>query len=201
MKRISIYVMAALLTLGQACNNNDESNKDSVEKANDANEQKDSTDMSTAKKDTMGTMAVNDDVADFAVKAANGGMMEVDLGKIAEQKGVSKSVKDFGTMMVKEHSKLNDELKSLAASKNITLPTTVGSDMQKTIDDLSKDSARQFDKNYIDKMVSDHQDDIDLFEKTAKNSNDSAFKNFAVKALPTLYKHLGAAKAIVKSRG
>ncbi|MEO8861367.1 MAG: DUF4142 domain-containing protein [Ginsengibacter sp.] len=201
MKRISIYVIAALLVVGQSCNNNDESKKDSVEKANDANAIKDTTDMSAAKKDTMGTMAVNDDVADFAVKAANGGMMEVDLGKLAEQKGVSKGVKDFGAMMVKEHSKLNDELKSLAAAKNITLPTTVGSDMQKQIDDLSKDTAREFDKNYIDKMVSDHNDDIDLFEKTAKNSKDSAFRNFAVKALPTLYKHLGAAKAIVKSRG
>ena len=200
MKRISIFLIAALLIVGQSCNN-DDSKKDSVEKANDANDIKDTTSMSSAKKDTMGTMAVNDDVADFAVKAANGGMMEVDLGKLAEQKGVSKGVKDFGTMMVKEHSKLNDELKSLAASKNITLPTTVGSDMQKQIDDLRKDSARQFDKNYIDKMVSDHKDDIDLFEKAAKNSKDSAFKNFAVKALPTLYKHLGAAKAIVKSRG
>ncbi len=201
MKRISVYVIAALLVVGQSCNNNDESKKDSVEKANDANAIKDTTDMSAAKKDTMGTMAVNDDVADFAVKAANGGMMEVDLGKLAEKKGVSKGVKDFGAMMVKEHSKLNDELKSLAAAKNITLPTTVGSDMQKQIDDLSKDTAREFDKNYIDKMVSDHKDDIDLFEKTAKNSKDSAFRSFAVKALPTLYKHLGAAKAIVKSRG
>ena len=200
MKRISIFLIAALLIVGQSCNN-DDSKKDSVEKANDANDIKDTTSMSSAKKDTMGTMAVNDDVADFAVKAANGGMMEVDLGKLAEQKGVSKGVKDFGTMMVKEHSKLNDELKSLAASKNITLPTTVGSDMQKQIDDLRKDSARQFDKNYIDKMVSAHKDNIDLFEKAAKNSKDSAFKNFAVKALPTLYKHLGAAKAIVKSRG
>ncbi len=77
MKRISVYVIAALLVVGQSCNNNDDSKKDSVEKANDANEQKDTTDMSTANKDTMGTMAVNDDVADFAVKAANGGMMEV----------------------------------------------------------------------------------------------------------------------------
>ncbi len=58
----------------------------------------------------------------------------------------------------------------------------------------------QFDKNYIDMMVSDHNDDIDLFEKAVKNSKDSAFKNFAAKTLPTLYKHLGAAKAIVKSR-
>ncbi len=201
MKRISVFLLAALLIAGQSCNSNDNSKKDSVEKANDANDIKDTTHMSSAKKDTMGTMTVNDDVADFAVKAANGGMMEVDLGKLAEQKGVSKGVRDFGTMMVKEHSKLNDELKSLAAAKNITLPSTVGSDMQKQIDDLSKDTARQFDKNYIDKMVSDHNDDIDLFEKTAKNSKDSAFKNFAVKALPTLYKHLGAAKAIVKSRG
>ena len=200
MKKISTLLLVACFFIAQSCNNND-SNKDSVEKANDANEQKDSSGvMDNDKKDTMATMPVNDDVADFAVKAANGGMMEVQMGKLAEEKAVSKAVKDFGAMMVKDHSKANDELKSLAASKNITLPATVGSDMQKDIDDLSKDTARQFDKNYIDKMISDHKDDIDLFEKAAKNSKDSAFKNFAVKTLPTLYKHLGATKAIEKSR-
>ena len=203
MKKISILLLVGLFSIAQSCNNNDDK-KDSVENANDANDKKDTSEaMNNNNKDTtaaMTPMAVNDDVADFAVKAANGGMMEVEMGKLAEQKAVSKSVKAFGAMMVKDHSKANEELKKLAAAKNITLPATMGNDMQKHMDDLRKDTAMQFDKNYIDMMVSDHNDDIDLFEKAVKNSKDSAFKSFAAKTLPTLYKHLGAAKAIVKGR-
>ncbi len=201
MKKITPFLLAGLLFIGQSCNDANDK-KDSVEAANDANDKKDSTvPMDNRNDSTAATaMSVNDDVADFAVKAANGGMMEVELGKMAEQKATMKSVKDFGAMMVKEHSKANEELKKLAVAKNITLPATVGEDMQKHIDDLAKKSGKDFDKDYIDLMVSDHKDDIDLFEKAIKNSKDSAFKAFAVKTLPTLHKHLGAAEAIVKSR-
>ena len=194
-----MYVITAAICLLQACSGSD--NKDSVDKANDANDKKDTTAMtSDAKIDTMTVIPVNEDVAKFAVKAANGGMAEVKLGALAESKATDKDVKDFGAMMVKDHSKVNDELKGLAASKNITIPAAVSDDVQKDIDDLSKKTGKDFDKSYIDMMVSDHKDDIDLFEGEAKNSKDSAFKNFAVKTLPTLYKHLGAAKAIEKSK-
>jgi len=196
MKKLSTYVLITALYILQACNNND--NKDSVDKANDANEKKDTTAMtSDAKKDTMAT-PVNDDVAKFAVKVANAGMTEVELGKMAQEKG-SKSVKEYGAMMVKDHTKAGNELKSLAAEKNITLPSAVSDEMRKHIDDLGKKSGKDFDKDYIGMMVSDHKDVIDGFEDMAKNSKGSAFKNFAVKTLPTLYKHLGAAKAIEKS--
>jgi putative membrane protein len=165
------------------------------------NDKKDTTSMSDNKKDTVANaMAVNDDVATFAVKATNGGMMEVELGKIAEQKAGNSQIKNFGEMMVKDHTKANDELKQLALEKNITLPAAISDDNQKHIDNLNKETGKDFDKDYIDMMVNDHKDNIDLFEDAAKNSKDSAFKNFAVKTLPTLYKHLGAAKAIQKSR-
>ena len=198
MKKISSLILITIICIAQSCNNSD--NKDSVDKANDMNDKKDTTGVtSDAKKDTMATMPVNDDVAKFAVKAANAGMAEVQLGKMAGEKGTAKGIKEFGSMMVKDHTKANDELKELAASKNITLPAAVGDDMQKHIDDLSKKTGKDFDKDYVDMMVSDHKDAIDAFEDAAKNSKDSAFKNFAVKTLPTLYKHLGAAKAILKS--
>ena len=103
-------------------------------------------------------------------------------------------------MMVKDHTDANDKLKDLAAQKNISLPSSISQDDQKHIDDLSQKTAKDFDKDYIDMMVKDHKDDIDLFEDAVKNSSDSTFKNFAAKTLPTLYKHLGAAKAIQKSR-
>jgi putative membrane protein len=199
MKKITKILLVSIMAFTQACNNN--SDKDSVDKANDMNDKKDTTSMSDNKKDTVANaMAVNDDVATFAVKAANGGMMEVELGKIAEQKAGNSQIKNFGEMMVKDHTKANDELKQLALEKNITLPAAISDDNQKHIDNLNKETGKDFDKDYIDMMVNDHKDNIDLFEDAAKNSKDSAFKNFAVKTLPTLYKHLGAAKAIQKSR-
>ncbi|MEO7802698.1 MAG: DUF4142 domain-containing protein [Ginsengibacter sp.] len=201
MKKITPFLFAGLLFIGQSCTDTAD-NKDSVEAANDANDNKDSTGPMNDMNDTTArtAMPINDDVADFAVKAANGGMMEVQLGKMAQGKATMKSVKDFGAMMVKDHGKANEELKKLAAAKNITLPAAVGEDMQKHIDDLAKKSGKEFDKDYIDMMISDHKEDIDLFEGAIKNSKDTSFKAFAVKTLPTLHKHLGAAEAIVKSR-
>ena len=190
-------MLIGVFCVAQSCNNSD--NKDSVDKANDANDKKDTTAMtSETKKDTM-AMPINDDVATFAVKVANAGMTEVQLGKMAQEKSTEKSIKEFGEMMVKDHTKAGDELKELASAKNITLPASVSDDMQKHITDLSKETGKDFDKDYVNMMVSDHKDVIDAFEDAAKNSKDSAFKNFAVKTLPTLYKHLGAAKAIQKS--
>jgi putative membrane protein len=197
MKKIMSIMLIGAFCVAQSCNNSD--NKDSVDKANDANDKKDTTAMtSETKKDTM-AMPVNDDVAKFAVKVANAGMTEVQLGKMAQEKSTEKSIKEFGEMMVKDHTKAGDELKELASAKNITLPASVSDDMQKHITDLSKETGKDFDKDYVNMMVSDHKDVIDAFEDAAKNSKDSAFKNFAVKTLPTLYKHLGAAKAIQKS--
>lgn len=198
MKKINGIILMAALLIAQSCNNSD--NKDSVDKANDANSKKDTTGVvDNNKKDTMAVTPVNDDVAKFAVKAANAGMTEVQLGKIAEEKSTSKGVKEFGAMMVKDHTKANDELKTLAAAKNITLPAAVSDEMQNHIADLNKKTGKDFDKDYVDMMVTDHKNVIDAFEDAAKNSKDSAFKKFAVKTLPTLYKHLGAAKAIQKS--
>ena len=88
-----------------------------MEQANDANDMKDTTGMNSDKDSAMVAPAINDDVADFAVKAANGGMMEVDMGKIAEQKAKSKAVKDFAAMMVKDHSKANEELTNTCSRK------------------------------------------------------------------------------------
>ena len=86
--------------------------------------------MPTDKKEDAGT-GQSEDSNEFATKAANGGMMEVELGRMAQEKGMSKDVKEFGAMMVADHSKANEELKTLAAAKNITLPSTLGEDMQK----------------------------------------------------------------------
>ena len=141
----------------------------------------------------------SEDDSEFAVKAASGGMAEVEMGKLAEEKGMSQSVKEYGAMMVKDHSKANDELKALAASKNITLPSTVGEDHQKHIDELAKLSGKEFDKKYVSMMVNDHKEDVDKFDKASRDAKDADIKAFAGKTLPTLREHLDKIQAIDKA--
>jgi putative membrane protein len=81
-------------------------------------------------------LTVSKENSEFAVNAANGGMAEVELGKLAQEKASSQAVKDFGAMMVKDHSKANEEMIGIAKSKNIMLPATLGKDEQKVKDDL-----------------------------------------------------------------
>ena len=98
--------------------------------------------------------------------------------------------------MVKDHSKANEELKALAASKNITIPTTPGEKHQKHIDDLKNKKGADFDKDYIKMMVDDHEEDISKFEKEGNNGNDAQIKAFAAGKVPTLKHHLEMAKSI-----
>ncbi|WP_461128422.1 DUF4142 domain-containing protein [Spirosoma aerophilum] len=189
MKKISLLVLMVISTLSfQACSEKKKESSDSVENAEDANE---------AKEDA-GTGATEES-NEFAVKAATGGMMEVELGRLAQEKAQSKDVKDFGAMMVSDHSKANEELKSIAATQNITLPTTLGEDEQKHVNDLAKLSGAEFDKKYVSLMVDDHKEDIDLFKKAAEDDKTNpAVKSFASKTLPTLQKHMDEINAIDK---
>ena len=137
---------------------------------------------------------MDDDDAEFITKAASGGMMEVTLGKIAAEKATSPEVKSFGNHMVTDHSKANDELKALAASKNITLPTMLSEDHQKIVDDLSTKTGMDFDKAYMEEMVDDHKEDVENFEEAAKEAKDPDIKAWAAKTVPTLKMHLDMAK-------
>ncbi len=134
------------------------------------------------------------DDAHFAVAAADGGLLEVELAKLAETNASSQVVKDFSKHIVEDHSKANEELKALALSKSISLPDALSEKYQKKVEDLSKKSGAEFDKDYIDLMVSDHKDDIKAFEKEAEKGNDPEIKAFAESKLPTLKHHLQMAE-------
>lgn len=197
MKKLSfVMITAATLFSLQACH----SNKDSKGAADSMNKAHDTTKMDSVKKDTTAAqMTVGGDDAKFAVEAANGGMAEVMMGKLAQEKSTNAKIKDFGAMMVTDHSKANDELKALAKSKNIALPLVVGSDEQKHYDDLNKKTGADFDKAYVSMMVDDHKTDIKHFEDAEKNLKDPDLKAFVIKTLPTLKMHLTSIDAIDKS--
>jgi putative membrane protein len=103
--------------------------------------------------------------AHFAKEAAQGGMAEVKLGQLAEEKGSSDSVKSFGKRMVDDHSKAGDKLKEVASRENITLPTDISAKDQATYDRLSKLNGAAFDRAYARDMVKDHETDVMAFKK------------------------------------
>jgi putative membrane protein len=86
----------------------------------------------------------------FVNEAARGGKMEVELGKLAERKGSSSDVKEFGAHMVKDHTRLNTELGSVAKSIGLTVPADLSADQQREYTNLSKLSGKTFDKQYIE---------------------------------------------------
>jgi putative membrane protein len=144
--------------------------------------------------------ASNPDAA-FYKDAAQGGLAEVAAGRLAQDKGNSQPVKDFGAMMVKDHSAANEKLQSLAASKSITLPTrsSVGQMAAKTkLDVLSGDT---FDKSYVKGQVSAHRQTIALFRKEISSGQDADAKAFAAETLPTVRAHLKAISAIATDMG
>lgn len=129
--------------------------------------------------------------ARFVLQAAEGGMMEVAKGKLAAQKGAHEGVKQFGQKMIDDHSKVNDELKSIAGAKNITLPgETPQSPMHATLAKLEKLEGAAFDRAYVEDQIRDHEKTIALFEREAKTGKDAELKAFAEKTLPTLKEHL-----------
>lgn len=172
-----------------ACNQSGK--HDSVAKANSLNAAKDTT--------RQLSIAVEKGDAEFTVEAASGGMTEVTLGNMAHEKGINNRVKSFGMMMVNDHTKLNNMVKAIAITKNISIPKVPGAKEQKLIAELSKKSGKDFDKAYVDAMIEDHEDDIKVFQKAAKNCADPDVKSFAARTIPMLQAHLDAINAIKDS--
>ncbi|MEO6405523.1 MAG: DUF4142 domain-containing protein [Ferruginibacter sp.] len=174
-----------------------------ISSCNDKRDSSTSTATETTIKDSADAMANNNNAptvdtagmaSAFIMDASKGGMMEVELGKIAQQNAASKAVKDFGAMMIKDHGTANDEIKVLASQKNVIVNDDLGEHKQQ-VDDMRAMKGSAFDKTYVDMMVEDHQTDVAKFE-TAANGPDAAVSAFATKTLPVLRKHLGAIKTI-----
>jgi putative membrane protein len=134
--------------------------------------------------------------ASFYKNAAEGGLFEVDAGNLAQQKSSNQAVKDFGAMMVKDHTAANQKLQSIAASKNITLPTSASMKQMATKAKLDVLSGDTFDKSYIKSQVAAHEQTVALFQKEIATGQDPDAKAFASQTLPTVRAHLKAIRSI-----
>jgi putative membrane protein len=140
----------------------------------------------------------NDNDGMFLMKAAEIQMEEISLGKLAQQKGTSDHVKALGKMMETDHTKTLEELRTLAQSKSIAIPTVASDNSRNSYEKLNEKTGNDFGKEYSDMMVKHHEDAIKLFEKAAADSKDAEIRSWASGKLAGLNAHLGHAKECKK---
>lgn len=135
-----------------------------------------------------------DSTQDFVAAAIQGNNSEIMLGELAQKKASSPAVKQYGQMLVSEHSKARDGMEMLAASMNVKRSVDATPEGKQEYDKLMKLSGDAFDKEFIDAMIKDHEKDVAEFEKQAKANHAASME--AQHQLPALRVHLEAAKSI-----
>jgi putative membrane protein len=136
----------------------------------------------------------------FAMKAAQGGLAEVQDGQLAAQRGTSSQVKQFGQRMVTDHGQANQELQQIADQENLILPTKPGAAQQSESRRLSGMSGTGFDNAYMRDALQGHQQDVAAFRREAQSGQDPALKEFAQKYLPIVQRHLQLAQSLGTQR-
>lgn len=194
MRKIAVLPLVLAAALSFACN---------AENRNATNES------------TVGTSgaAISAGDRDFVEDMAIGGMAEVELGRMAMERGASAEVKQFGDMMVKDHSTAGDELKQVAMQHSIPMPSGLDQKHQDLKTTLSNLRGAEFDREYMKAMVDGHEDVVDRLQTRASedrfgddkgevkpersdNPVEAALNQWAAKALPTVRHHLDEAKRI-----
>jgi len=188
MKTLSLFLATAgLLGSLTACT---DGNSDSVENAQKVNEARNEANLPESAEKKA------DYDSEFLTKAASGGMLEVELGKLVLKRGTRADAKAFAQQMVTDHSQANAELMGLAQRKHITLPTMMGNDQQDVYKDVEEKTAANFDRVYIREMRQDHEEDIKLFSEAATKAADPDIRALAQKTVPVLQHHLEMVKKI-----
>lgn len=133
---------------------------------------------------------------DFAMKAASGGMAEVQTAQLAEQRASSPQVKQFASRMITDHTQANNELQQIAQQANIDLPSKPTGKDAAASQKLGSLNGGAFDKAYAQDELRDQQEDVALFRKEANSGHDPALKAFTQKTLPILQQHLQLAQSL-----
>lgn len=191
LKILNILVVFAMLA---ACQNTDRTGNTQLDSAPVGSDSLRMSDSLDAPNDVTHLSKVDGEGAAFMDQAAIGGLMEVDLGKIALDKSENPKVKKFASQMVADHTKANNELKAIAVKLEHILPETYPADVKAHIDAMKKLTGKEFDTHYMDMMVNDHVKTLDLFRSASSFRKE--LKDFAASTLPVLEKHHQMAKEI-----
>ena len=136
----------------------------------------------------------------FVDFAAQTDMVEADLGQLAQDVAASQPVKDYGQMLLTDHTNDFAQLHVIAQQANLTVPAAIDAENVKTtIAPFHKLKGEAFDHHYIHEMVVGHTKAIEIYKKEAADAQNPAVKSYAEQALPVLQKHLDHAKALEKS--
>lgn len=137
----------------------------------------------------------------FVRSAVQGGLAEIELGKLAAGKGASEDVKAFGQKMVEDHGKLNEAMGQLADSIGARMPKKVSKDQQATYDKLNSLSGEEFDKEYISCMVKDHHADLREFRMEASSTADPDLQEAVDNAARVIREHMVTIDKMARERG
>ena len=194
-RMISLAALGVAVSLGAACRTQPAggggtANSEPLVKAEPAK----------APSDKGDTVVTGGDLA-FLNDAAPGGMVEVELGRLAVKQASSKEVKQFAERMIANHSKAGEELKQLAQQKKVMLSPELLPTHKESMAKLAKLNGAEFDREYVKAMVADHEKDVTAFESVAKGAVDADVKAYAMKTLPTLKEHLQMIRGIESKIG
>jgi putative membrane protein len=182
-----------------SCNNTGDTSNTSGDTANNNAATTDG----TTNSDTAGTTSgaataapLSEADQQFVMEAAKADLMEIQSANIAQQNAESQRVKDYASMMLRDHTTSSNELKSFVAGRNVMLPDSLPTDARKHMDAMAKMKGKAFDNHYMKMMTDDHSKVISKFENASKTAGDPQLKTWAEGKLPTLRMHLDSAKAI-----
>lgn len=134
---------------------------------------------------------------EFFMQAAMSGMKEVELSRLAVERASAAEVKEFARRMVEDHTRNNQELMSLAATKGVTLPTAPDTKLRATLDKLGQRTGADFDRAYLKEAGAPaHEKAVRLFQREASGGSDPDVRAFASATLPALQEHLTMARAV-----
>ena len=136
------------------------------------------------------------DDSEFLVDIAEVNLAEIEIGKLAQIKSTNPDVKNFGKMLVEEHTKSASEVSALAKAKNFTLPSSLTEDGQDEYTKLNEKSGVEFDKKFADMMIDGHEKAIDKLTKASEDAKDEDVKLWASNNIAGLTAHLQHAKML-----
>jgi putative membrane protein len=151
-----------------------------------------------AQKNQQGATMRDQQFVDFAAQTD---MVEANLGQLAQTNGSAQPVKDYAQTLSTDHTSDYGALATVAKQANLTIPTAIDSEHNKVmIDPFQKLNGAAFDHKYIQEMIAGHTKAIAIYKKEASDAENPALKSYAEQALPTLQKHLDAAKGLQNAK-
>lgn len=190
MKNLCVITLSAAVLMAAACNNTG---------APDQNRH--NTDPMNASAADSGDIGLKPDEIEFMTEATKGGLTEIALSELVQQKSDNKRIQDFATMIIQDHSSANSQLSTLAGTKSVSLPDTLSRVNEMKPGKLAGEKGMDFERDYLETMIQDHKKAIADFDEAQKKAENPRLRAWISNTLPDLQKHLDSATVIEDALG